>query len=67
MNPQDLTIGDMVDLTINRPGENTFIVGEVQGIRTDYYSPDQVAILVGGIDIWLVITDDIEVRLADVS
>jgi len=41
-------------------------VGEVQGVRSDYFMPDQVAILVGGIDIWLTITDQIEVRLADV-
>jgi len=67
MNPQDLTIGDLVDLTIKRPNnENTYIVGEVQGVRSDYFMPDQVAILVGGIDIWLTITDQIEVRLADV-
>jgi len=66
MNAAELNIGDMVDLTINRPTENTYIVGEVQGIRSDYFAPDQVAILVAGIDIWLVITDEIEVRLADV-
>jgi hypothetical protein len=66
MNAAELKIGDMVDLTIQRDPENTYIVGEVQGIRQDYFKPDQVAILVGGIDIWISLTDEIEVRLADV-
>tara|TARA_B110000971_G_scaffold221117_1_gene266978 strand:+ start:753 stop:953 length:201 start_codon:yes stop_codon:yes gene_type:complete len=66
MNAADLKIGDLVDLTIKREPENTYIVGEVQGIRQDYFKPDQIAILVGGIDIWLSLTDTIEVRLADV-
>ena len=66
MNAADLKIGDMVDLTIKREPENTYIVGEVQGIRQDYIYPDQIAILVAGIEIWLRLTDDIEVRLADV-
>ena len=66
MNAADLKIGDLVDLTIKREPENTYIVGEVQGIRQDYFKPDQMAILVGGIDIWLSLTDTIEVRLADV-
>lgn len=66
MNPQELKIGDLVDLTIKRDPENTYIVGEVLGVRQDYFKPDQVAILVGGIDLWLSLTDDVEVRLADV-
>jgi hypothetical protein len=66
MNAADLKIGDLVDLTVKRDPENTYIVGEVQGIRQDYFKPDQMAILVGGIDIWISLTDDIEVRLADV-
>lgn len=66
MNPQELKIGDLVDLTIKRDPENTYIVGEVLGVRQDYFKPDQVAILVGGIDLWLSLTDQVEVRLADV-
>ncbi len=66
MNAADLKIGDLVDLTIKRDPENTYIVGEVQGIRQDYFKPDQMAILVGGIDIWISLTENIEVRLADV-
>ena len=66
MNAADLKIGDLVELTVKRDPENTYIVGEVQGIRQDYFKPDQMAILVGGIDIWISLTDDIEVRLADV-
>ncbi len=66
MHPHKLKIGDLVDLTINRDPENTYIVGEIQGIRQDYFMPDQVAILVAGIDLWLSLTDDVDVRLADV-
>jgi hypothetical protein len=65
MNPQDLKIGDIVDLTIRREPENTYIVGEVQGVRQDYFKADQVAILVAGIDLWLTLTDNVIVRLAD--
>lgn len=66
MDPKELKIGDLVDLTIKRAPENTYIVGEVLGIRQDYFNADQVAILVGGIDLWLSLNDDVEVRLADV-
>jgi len=38
----------------------------VLGVRQDYFKPDQIAILVAGIDIWISLTDEIEVRLADV-
>jgi len=40
-------------------------VGEVQGVRQDYFKADQVAILVAGIDLWLTLTDNVDVRLAD--
>lgn len=66
MNPQELKIGDLVDLTIKRDPENTYIVGEVVGIRQEYFHPDQVAILVAGIDLWLSLGENVEVRLADV-
>ena len=66
MDGKDLTIGDMVDLTINRQPENAYIVGEVVGIRQHYFNPDWVSILVGGIDLWIDITDEVDLRLADV-
>lgn len=65
MDPQELKIGDIVDLTIRREPENTYIVGVVQGVRQDYFKVDQVAVLIGGIDLWLSLTDDVDVRLAD--
>lgn len=67
MNPQELKMGDIVDLKIKREPEATYIVGEVVGIRADYFSPDTVAILVGGIDLWITISDQMEVSLLDVE
>lgn len=66
MNAAELKIGDMVDLTIQRDPENTYLVGQVLGVRQDYIYQDRIAILVGGIDLWLTMDDNVEVRLADV-
>jgi len=66
MDGKELTIGDMVDLTIKRQPENAYLVGEVVGIRQHYFNHDWVSILVGGIDLWIDINDDVELRLADV-
>jgi|TARA_R110000803_G_scaffold71205_1_gene134344 hypothetical protein len=66
MNAADLKIGDIVDLTILREPENTYLVGQVLGVRQDYTYQDRIAILVGGIDLWLTMDDNVEVRLADV-
>ena len=62
---QDLKMGDLIDLTIPGP-ESTYIVGEVVGLRADYFNPDTVAVLIRGIDIWITITDEMRVSLADV-
>lgn len=64
--PQDLKMGDLIDLTIPGSGESTYIVGEIVGLRADYFSPDTVAVLIRGIDIWITITDEMRVSLADV-
>ena len=66
MNAAELKIGDIVDLTIQRAPENTYLVGQVLGVRQDYIYQDRIAILVGGIDLWLTMDDSVEVRLADV-
>ena len=66
MTAADLKIGDIVDLTILREPENTYLVGQVLGVRQDYTYQDRIAILVGGIDLWLTMDDNVEVRLADV-
>ncbi len=66
MKAADLKIGDLVDLTILREPENTYLVGQVLGVRQDYTYQDRIAILVGGIDLWLTMDDNVEVRLADV-
>ena len=66
MNAAELKIGDIVDLTIQRDPENTYLVGQVLGVRQDYIYQDRIAILVGGIDLWLTMDDSVEVRLADV-
>jgi len=66
MNAAELKIGDIVDLTIQRDPENTYLVGQVLGVRQDYIYQDRIAILVGGIDLWLTMDDNVEVRLADV-
>ena len=61
MNAADLKIGDIVDLTILREPENTYLVGQVLGVRQDYTYQDRIAILVGGIDLWLTMDDNVEV------
>ena len=66
MDGKELAIGDMVDLTIKRVPENAYLVGEVVGLRQQHFNPDGVSILVGGIDVWIDINEDVELRLADV-
>jgi hypothetical protein len=65
MNNSEIKIGEILDLTINRDGSKTYIVGPVKGIRAGYVNPDDVAVLLGGLDIWLTLTKDVEVRYAD--
>jgi len=65
MELHNLKMGDLIDLTIPGP-ESTYVVGEIVGVRADYFSPDTIAILIRGIDLWITITDDMRVSLADV-
>lgn len=65
MNLQEIKIGEVLDLTINRDGSKSYIVAPVKGIREGYVNPDDVAVLLGGIDMWLTLTKDVEVRYAD--
>lgn len=65
MNPQEIKLGEILDLTINNTTSKTYIVAEVQGVRQDYIYPDRVAILLAGIDQWLTLSDKVEVRYAD--
>lgn len=60
MNPQELVVGQIIDLKITRNEEVTYIVGKVVGIRADYFNPDTVAVLISGIDWWMVLGDDVE-------
>jgi hypothetical protein len=60
MKESQLKIGDILDLKIIRAENSTFIVGEIVGIRQDYYNPDQIAVLIAGIDPWMVIGDNME-------
>lgn len=67
MDPKELSIGDMIDLTLLLDSENTYIVGEVLGIRQQYFNPDGISVLIAGIDVWLDLDlDKTVVRLADV-
>lgn len=67
MDPKELSIGDMIDLTLLLEPENTYIVGEVKGIREQYFNPDGISVLIAGIDMWLdLVPDETVVRLADV-
>lgn len=61
MEPQNIRIGQIIDLKINRAEQPTYIVGPVQGIRQDYFNVDQVAVLISGVDLWLVLDDTVEV------
>lgn len=63
MNPQNVTVGQTVDLKITRNEEATYIVGRVVGIRADYFNPDTVAVLINGIDWWLVLDDNVEMEV----
>lgn len=65
MNPQEIKLGEVLDLTINNKTSKTYIVAEVQGVRQDYINPDLVAVLLAGVDQWLTLTDKVEVRYAD--
>lgn len=65
MKPQEIRIGEILDLTINTKSSKTYIVGEVLGVRQDYINPDLVAVMLAGIDQWLTLSDKVEVRYAD--
>lgn len=65
MEPKEIKIGEILDLTINTKTSKTYIVGEVLGIRQDYVNPDLVAVLLAGIDQWLTLSEKVEVRYAD--
>jgi hypothetical protein len=65
MKPQEIRIGEILDLTINTKTSKTYIVGKVLGVRQDYINPDLVAVMVAGIDQWLTLSDKVEVRYAD--
>lgn len=65
MNNKEIKIGEILDLTINREGVKSYVVAPVKGIREGYVNPGDVAVLLGGLDLWLTLTKDVEVRYAD--
>lgn len=65
MNHKDISIGQVVDLKIDRLPNPTYIVGEVEGIRSDWGGPDELAIKIAGIDWWISLTEKIEVSPID--
>lgn len=65
MKPQEIRIGEILDLTINNKTSKTYIVGEVLGVRQDFINPDIIAVMLAGIDQWLRLTENVEVRYAD--
>lgn len=62
---EDIRIGQIVDMKINTLPNPTYIVGEVQGIRSDWGGPDELAIKIAGIDYWLSLDDKVEVTVVE--
>lgn len=60
MKPQDLRVGQVLDMKITHGVTTTYIVGTIVGIRADYFNPDITAVLIAGIDNWIVLKDEIE-------
>lgn len=61
---QTVAVGDIVSVLIRRPGRvSTDIQAEVIGVRADYANQDLRAILVSGIDQWIVLDDNTEIGL----
>lgn len=53
-------IGDVIDMRIVGQPHNTYIVGEVIGVRQHYTNPDMLMVQVKGIDLWIDLGDDTE-------
>ncbi len=55
-------VGDIVSILIRTPGrQSADIQGEVIGVRADYSNPDLRAILIAGIELWIVLDDNVEI------
>jgi hypothetical protein len=65
MDHKDISIGQVLDLKIDRLPNPTYIVGEVEGIRSDWGGPDELAIKIAGIDHWISLDSKIEVSPID--
>lgn len=57
-------VGDIVSVLIRTQGRvSADIQGEVIGVRADYSNPDLRAILIAGIEWWIVLGDNTEIGL----
>jgi hypothetical protein len=66
MDNRDIKVGDILDLSINNPSvTKTYIVGEVTGIRQGYVNKDKILVMLDGLDWWIALDDNVEVRFAD--
>ena len=55
-------VGDVVKVTVVNEGFiDTSVFGEVVGVRADYLNPDLRAVLVRGLELWIVLGDDVEI------
>jgi hypothetical protein len=58
-------IDDFVSILIRTPhGDTTDIQARIVGVRNDYSNPDQKAVLLAGLDGWIVLGDNVEIGLA---
>lgn len=56
-------VGDVVKIALlNSGGIRTSVLGEVVGVRADYSNPDQRAVLVRNLELWIVLGDDVEIE-----
>lgn len=56
-------VGDVVKIALlNSGGIRTSVLGEVVGVRADYSNPDQRAVLVRNLELWIVLGDDLEIE-----
>ena len=57
-------VGDVVKVrTVNSLGLiDTTVLGEIVGVRADYSNPDQRAVLVRGLELWIVLDDTVTIE-----
>jgi hypothetical protein len=56
-----LLIGDLVEMTIKSEFHDTVIFGEITGLRSDQFNPDNQFVLIGNVGHWFA-TNQAEIK-----